>query len=126
VGIVIEPQIHAVINDDLFEHLFLETEKSAWLKFKEVRLNFLGNVKAEKYEELVQDLLNAYQTRGRNMLFEDSLLTFQIGLLLSESGGSEQQFRECSARIFYVSVSVHHKSILYKEPTRCNFGSVVY
>ena len=27
---------------------------------------------------------------------------------------------------FYVSVSVHHKSILYKEPTRCNFGSIVY
>ena len=27
---------------------------------------------------------------------------------------------------FYVRVSVHHKSILYKEPTRCNFGSIVY
>jgi len=21
---------------------------------------------------------------------------------------------------------VHHKSMLYKEPTRCNFGSIVY
>ena len=28
--------------------------------------------------------------------------------------------------LFYVWVSVHHKSILYKEPTRCNFGSIVY
>ena len=27
---------------------------------------------------------------------------------------------------FYACVSVHHKSILYKEPTRCNFGSIVY
>ena len=29
---------------------------------------------------------------------------------------------------FYVWASVHHKSILrvYKEPTRCNFGSTVY
>ena len=27
---------------------------------------------------------------------------------------------------FYVSVSEHHKSILYKEPTRCNFGGIVY
>jgi hypothetical protein len=26
---------------------------------------------------------------------------------------------------FYVWVSVHHNSILYKEPTRCNFGSIV-
>ena len=28
--------------------------------------------------------------------------------------------------IFHVWVSVHHKSILYKELTRCNFGSIVY
>jgi hypothetical protein len=28
--------------------------------------------------------------------------------------------------IFYVCVSVHHNSILYKEPTRCSFGSIVY
>ena len=27
---------------------------------------------------------------------------------------------------FDVSVSVHRKSILYKEPIRCNFGSIVY
>ena len=27
---------------------------------------------------------------------------------------------------FYVCVSVHRNSILYKEPTRCNFGSIVY
>ena len=27
---------------------------------------------------------------------------------------------------FYDCVSVHHNSILYKEPTRCSFGSIVY
>ena len=27
---------------------------------------------------------------------------------------------------FYVWISVHHKSILYKEPTRCYCGSIVY
>ena len=27
---------------------------------------------------------------------------------------------------FYVWVSVHHNSILCKEPTRCNFGCIVY
>ena len=26
---------------------------------------------------------------------------------------------------FYIYVSVHHNSILYKEPTRCNFGSIL-
>ena len=90
-GIFVEPQIHAVINDDLFEHPLSETEKSVWLKFNEVPLNFLGNIKAEKYKELDEDLLNAYQTMGRNMSFEDSFLTFQLGLLPFEIGGSEQQ-----------------------------------
>jgi len=37
---------------------------------KVVCLNFLGNVKAENYMELVADLLNAYQTMGRNMSFQ--------------------------------------------------------
>jgi hypothetical protein len=27
---------------------------------------------------------------------------------------------------FYVSVSVHRNCILYKEPTRCNFGSIIF
>jgi len=44
-----------------------ETEKSEWLMFKAVCLNFLGNVRAENYEELVEDKLNAYQSMGCNM-----------------------------------------------------------
>lgn len=60
-------QICESINDDLSEHLWPETEKSAWLTFKVVCLNFLGNVKAKNYKELDEDKLNAYQTMGCNM-----------------------------------------------------------
>jgi hypothetical protein len=42
--VFIGPQIH---GSDLFEHLLAETEKSAWLIFRGVCLNFLGNVKAD-------------------------------------------------------------------------------
>ena len=63
-GIFIGPQICEIINDDLYEHLLMETEKSAWLTFKVVCPNVLGNVKAENYWGLVENLLNAYQTRG--------------------------------------------------------------
>ena len=28
--------------------------------------------------------------------------------------------------IFYIWVSVHHKSIIYNKPTRCNSGSIVF
>jgi hypothetical protein len=47
--------------DDLFVHLLTETEKSAWPTFKAVCLNFLGNVKAENYKDLLEDFI----TRNR-------------------------------------------------------------
>jgi hypothetical protein len=60
-SIIIGSQIREIINDDLFEHLLMETEKSGWVLFKVVCLNFLGNIKAKNYKELVEDLLNAFQ-----------------------------------------------------------------
>jgi len=47
-GIFIGPQIREIINDDLYEHMLTETEKSVWLKLQAVCLNFLGNLKAER------------------------------------------------------------------------------
>jgi hypothetical protein len=61
------PQIRGIINDDLFVHLLTESGKSVWLTFKEVCINFLGNVKAENYKEFVEDFLKAYQTMVYNM-----------------------------------------------------------
>ena len=69
-GIFIQPQIHTIINDDKFESPLSGTEKSAWLKFKAVCLNFLGNVKAENYMEHVENFFNAYQTMGHYMSLE--------------------------------------------------------
>jgi hypothetical protein len=56
VGIFIETQIRAVINDDLFEHRLAESEKPVWLKFKAAFQNLRGNVNAENYKELILDL----------------------------------------------------------------------
>jgi len=67
-----------------------ETEKSAWLTFNAVFLNFFGNVKAENYKKLVQILLNAYQTMGCNMSVV-SFFTFPLGLLPSEFGHNERR-----------------------------------
>jgi hypothetical protein len=65
--ISIGPQIREIINDDVFVHMLTETEKSVWLTFKAICLYFLGNLKAEKYKQLFEDLLNAHQTMGCNM-----------------------------------------------------------
>jgi len=63
---ILLPQIREVINDDLSEHTLMETEKSAWLTFKAVCLNFLRNIKSANCKEFAEDLLNAYQTMGCN------------------------------------------------------------
>lgn len=43
-----------------------ETEKTAFLTFNEDCLYFHGNVKAENYNEIVEELFNAYHTMGCN------------------------------------------------------------
>ena len=63
-----------LVKSDLFEHLLKDTEKSVWLTFKAVCLNFLQNVKPEHYMELVEDLLNAYRTMGCSMSLKIHLL----------------------------------------------------
>jgi hypothetical protein len=78
--IFIGVQIREIIND-LSEHLLTETEKSARLTFKVVCLNFLGNVKAKNYTELVEDLLEAYQTMGCNMSLTINFLHSNLAFL---------------------------------------------
>jgi len=61
-------------------------------------LNFLGNVKAENYQELVEDLLNAYQGMGCNMLsknhFSLSHLNFFPPNLGAVSDGHGERFHQ--------------------------------
>jgi hypothetical protein len=84
-GIFIEPQIREIINDDLLGHLLTE------ICMANVCLNFLGNVKAENYQELVEDLLNACQVMGCNMRFKIHFLHSPLELLPSEPERSERR-----------------------------------
>jgi len=44
-----------------------ETERNAWLSFKRISKDFLGNHKAANYQDVVQDLLTSYKAMGWNM-----------------------------------------------------------
>jgi hypothetical protein len=92
--IIIGLQIREVINDDLFERLLTETEKSVWLTFQAVCLNFLGNVKAEHYKDLVEDLLNAYQTMGCNMSLKIYFLNSHLNFLPLNQGAVSNEHGE--------------------------------
>jgi len=50
-------------------------------------------------------------------------------MLFYPDDGSRIFFRNCKLCLsedFYIWVSVHHKSIIYNKPTRCNSGSIVF
>ncbi|GBO22159.1 hypothetical protein AVEN_211256-1 [Araneus ventricosus] len=70
-----------------------EAEKAAWLAFKSVRTNFLGNKKAENYEDLICDMVKCFRVIGCNMSLKlhilDSHLNFfpqNLGAISDEHG----------------------------------------
>jgi len=66
-GIFIGPQIQDLIKDEYFDKLLKGDEKTAWNSFKFVVKGFLGNRRAQNYEELVYSLLQSYRKLGCNM-----------------------------------------------------------
>jgi len=55
-GIFIGTQIWDIIKDEYFDKLLQGDEKTAWDSFKFVVKVFLGNGRAQNYEELVNNL----------------------------------------------------------------------
>jgi len=67
--------------------------RNAWLPFKRICKDFLGNHTAVKYQDVVQDLLTSYKAMGCNMslkiLFLESHLDFfpeNLGEVSDEHG----------------------------------------
>jgi len=53
--------------DEYFDKLLQGKEKAVWDGFKFVVKGFLGNRRAQNYEDLVNNLLQNYQKLGCNM-----------------------------------------------------------
>jgi len=63
-GIFIGPQIRELMKDKQFDEDLKETERNAWLSFKRICEDALGNHKAANYQDVVQDLLISYKATG--------------------------------------------------------------
>jgi len=66
-GIFIGPQIREMMQDKWLDEYLNETERNAWLSFKRIFKDFLGNHKAANYRDVVQDLLTSYKAMECNM-----------------------------------------------------------
>ena len=53
-----------------FDEDLNETERNAWLSFKRISKDFIGNHKAVNYQDVVQDLLTSYKAMGCNMILK--------------------------------------------------------
>jgi len=94
--ILIGPLIRELMQEKQFDEDLNETERNAWLSFKRICKDFLGNHKAANYQDVVQELLTSYQSMGCNMSlkihFLESHLNFfspeNLGEVSDEHGGT--------------------------------------
>ncbi|KAJ4431971.1 hypothetical protein ANN_20580 [Periplaneta americana] len=86
------------IHDEDFENKLSEGEKAAWQAFKSVCSSFLGNEKAENYEDLVRDMVKCFRVIGCNMSlklhFLDSHLDFFPQNLAAVSDEHGERFHQ--------------------------------
>lgn len=66
-GVFDGPQIRQLVKDEHFIGTMTELQKNAWLAFKNLVKDFLGNTRAQNYTEIVQQLLESFKMLGCNM-----------------------------------------------------------
>ena len=74
-GIFIGPQLRDSIKDEYFDKLLQGNEKAALDSFKFVVKVFLGNRRAQNYDELVNNRLQSYQKLDCNMSLKHTSFT---------------------------------------------------
>ena len=80
------PQIRRLFRDDMFDKLLQGDEKKAWDAFRLVSTNFLGNIRAENYKELIEDMLSLYQKLGCSMSLKIHMLHSHLDFFPNSCG----------------------------------------
>ena len=93
-GIFIGPQICDLIRDEYLDKLFQGEEKAAWDSFKFAVNGFLGNKRAQNYEELVNKLLQSYQKLGCNMSLKIHFLHWHLEVFPENCGAVSDELGE--------------------------------
>ena len=81
-GISTGRQIRELTQDKQFDEDLIETERNAWLSFKRICKDVLGNHKAAGYQDVVQDLLTSYKAMGCNTSLKIHFLESHLDFFL--------------------------------------------
>jgi len=71
-----------------------ETERNAWLSFKRICKDFLGNHKAAIYRDVVQHLLTSYKAMGCNMSLKIHFLESHLDFFPENLGEVSEEHGE--------------------------------
>ena len=74
------------MQDKQFDEDLHETGRNAWLSFKKICKDFLGNKKSANYQDVVQDLLTSYKAMGCNMNMKIHFLESHLDFLPEKLG----------------------------------------
>jgi len=91
-GIFVGPQIRKLLLDEDFIHTMKSVERDAWISFREVVNNFLGNRKDPNYVQIVETMLRKFQQLGCNMSLKVHFLHSHLDYFPANLGAvSEEQ-----------------------------------
>uniref|UniRef100_UPI00358FB395 uncharacterized protein n=1 Tax=Myxine glutinosa TaxID=7769 RepID=UPI00358FB395 len=91
-GIFDGPQIRELMKDPKFDESMESNERNAWLSFKSIVTNFLGNHRSPEYECVVEGLLQSFQALGARMSIKMHFLSSHLDYFPENCGDvSEEQ-----------------------------------
>ncbi|GBN79706.1 hypothetical protein AVEN_11883-1 [Araneus ventricosus] len=90
------------MKDPVFESKLTKKEAAAWILFKELAKNFLGNHKAENYRQIVNNLLKAYKIMGCNMSLKFYFLHSHLDFFPENLGSVSDEHHE----LFHQGISI--------------------
>jgi hypothetical protein len=82
------------MQDTKFEDQLTQVEKVAWSSFKNDTKHFLGNNKAENFQDIVRELLRSYQSLGCNMSLKIHFLHSHLDIFPDNLGAVSDEHGE--------------------------------
>ncbi|RLU16501.1 hypothetical protein DMN91_010569 [Ooceraea biroi] len=93
-GVFVGPDIRLLMKDDSFTPTMTDTEKKAWISFKCVVENFLGNNRDHNYKEIVSSMLKNFENLGCLMNMKTHFLFSHLDFFPENLGAFSEEHGE--------------------------------
>jgi len=93
-GVYTGPDIRSLLRDEVLERIITGDEQRAWHVFREVVAGFVGNRRADNYNDLVEELLSPYQKLGFNISVKIRFLSSHLDFFPENCGSASGEHGE--------------------------------